>query len=94
MDRPDKAESRRIRAAIGRVLLQDWDPIGINHEPNAQDEYDGYVGEIYELLLRQATEDEISAHLLQIVQERMGLNSNKDQQSRTVEALRKIDIAL
>ena len=28
-----------------------WDPIGVKDEPNAQDEYDGYLGGVYELLV-------------------------------------------
>ena len=40
----DKATSRRIRAKIRHVLLEVWDPIGIKDEPNAQDEYDAYMG--------------------------------------------------
>ena len=46
----EKAESRRIRVQIRRVLLHTWDPIGIQDEQNAQDEYDGYIGRIYGLL--------------------------------------------
>ena len=43
----DKITSRLIRSQIRRVLLNVWDPIGVKNEPNAQDEYDGYLGEIY-----------------------------------------------
>lgn len=28
-----------------------WDPIGVKDEPNAQDEYDSYLGGVYELLV-------------------------------------------
>jgi hypothetical protein len=32
-----------IHRQIDSVLLRDWDPIGVAHVPQAQDEYRGYV---------------------------------------------------
>ena len=86
----DKYESRRIRGEIRRVLLQYWDPIGIQNEPNAQDEYDGYLGGIYELLVSRATNEEIADHLHRIVEERMALHPQTDATERTVRELRAI----
>ena len=60
----DKITSRLIRSQIRRVLLTVWDPIGVKDEPNAQDEYDGYLGEIYGLLVRKATDQEMTDRLL------------------------------
>ena len=59
-------DKQRIRAAklqIRRVLLEEWDPIGVADEPLAQDEYDGYLGGIYDLLERGAAEEKIVNHL-------------------------------
>jgi hypothetical protein len=67
----DKYESRRIRVDIRRVLLDVWDPIGIRDEPNAQTEYDGYLGDVYELLVSGATDQQIIERLVYIVRERM-----------------------
>ena len=53
----DKYESRRIRVDIRHVLMSVWDPIGIKDEPNAQDEYDSYLGGVYELLITGASEE-------------------------------------
>jgi len=69
----EKYESRRIRVAIRHVLMDVWDPIGVKDEPNAQDEYDGYLGGVYELLVRGACDEDIEDHLWRIVTERMGL---------------------
>lgn len=49
----DKYESRRIRTEIRRVLMTVWDPIGVRDEPNAQDEYDSYLGGVFGLLTRR-----------------------------------------
>jgi hypothetical protein len=88
----DKYESRRIRVEIRRVLLQCWDPIGIREEPNAQDEYDGYLGGVYELLVGGASDKEIADHLGRIVEERMSLHPQGEATERTVRALRAIQI--
>jgi hypothetical protein len=45
----EKYESRRIRRDIRRVLLTVWDPIGVKGAPSAQDEYDGYLGDVFQL---------------------------------------------
>ncbi len=69
----DKYEVRRIRGEIRRVLMQYWDPIGIKGEPNAQTEYDAYLGGVYQLLVRRAPDEEIASHLCRIVEEEVGL---------------------
>ena len=56
----------------GACCMEHWDPIGIRDEPNAQDEYDSYIGGVYDLLLQSATEQEIAAHLLNIMKEKSG----------------------
>jgi hypothetical protein len=40
----DKETSREVRRNIRRVLMERWDPIGVNGIPEAQDEYDSYIG--------------------------------------------------
>jgi len=67
----DKGRSREIRREIRRVLMAEWDPIGVNDIPQAADEYDSYMAGVYELLERGASEAEISAHLREIEVERM-----------------------
>jgi hypothetical protein len=39
-----------------------WDPIGVKDEPNAQDEYDGYLG-VYELLVSGASDEDRESSL-------------------------------
>ena len=89
----DKQESRRIRADIRRVLLEVWDPIGIKDEPAAQDEYDSYVGGIFELLVNARNDEELNAYLFDIAQNRMGLNSPTEPNLRTIAALRAIRLS-
>jgi hypothetical protein len=89
----DKAESRSIRVQIRHVLLEVWDPIGVKDEPNAQDEYDGYLGGVYQLLVEGASDDSIADHLWRIVTENMGLEAaKKSDMAETVQALRQIPL--
>jgi hypothetical protein len=88
----DKYESRKIRAEIRRVLMTVWDLIGVRDEPNAQDEYDGYLGGVFALLTSGASDDQINEHLLRIVTQRMELPAKKKDMQSTVSALRQIQI--
>jgi hypothetical protein len=88
----DKNESRRIRIQIRHVLLNVWDPIGVRDEPNAQDEYDGYIGDIYELLVSKSSDEQLVEYLLWAAHERMGLDAVRSDMTSTVEALRNIPL--
>lgn len=91
--RIDKGESKRIRVQIRHVLLDTWDPIGVKDEPYAQDEYDGYIGRLYELLTSNAPDAELTEHLYWAVHDHMGLDrATKSDMAETVEALRKIPL--
>jgi hypothetical protein len=59
--------------AIRHLLMTKWDPIGVADEPMAADEYDSYIGEIFELLERDAQRESIEEHLRDIETKRMGL---------------------
>lgn len=54
--------AQRHDNAIREVLLRAWDPIGISDDPDAQDEYDGYVWVIYGLLARRQPRDRLVDH--------------------------------
>jgi hypothetical protein len=86
-----KEESRRVRVAIRHVLLDVWDPIGVKDEPNAGDEYDGYIGRIFELLVTGGTDQEIIDYLEWAVG-RMGMDGSRASLQTVVEALRQIDL--
>ena len=88
----DKYESRRIRGEIRRVLMTVWDPIGVRNEPNAQDEYDSYLGGVFGLLTGGASDDRINEYLWRIVTERMELPAKKEDMQSTVSALRQIQL--
>ena len=89
----EKAESRRIQADIRNVFMDVWDPIGVKDLGFPRDEYDSYIGKIYGLLAKGATDEEITTELLRIERELMGLSPAVLDRSKTVAALRALKIS-
>ena len=89
-----EGQAQGIQSAIRDVLLRDWDPIGVRDVPEAQDEYDGYVGGVYRLLTAGATVPELAEHLAGIQHDSMGLSSRKDALIAVASRLKQIDITL
>jgi hypothetical protein len=78
---------------IRRVLLDVWDPIGIRDEPNAHDEYDSYVGKLFDLMTSNAPDSELTEHLYWAAHDQMGFDAaRRSDMLSTVEALRKIEL--
>src|SRR6476469_7792253 len=86
--------AREIKEAIRLVLLRDWDPIGVRDAPQAQDEYDAYVGGVYRLLASDATVSELAAHLLQIERDSMRLSPREKVVVEVASRLKQVDISL
>jgi hypothetical protein len=79
-----------IRGEIRQVLMTHWDPIGVKDEPAAQDEYDIYIGGLLDLLLKGASDRQISRYLSDIVEQRMELCPDRAAEQATIRELRKI----
>lgn len=70
----NKYQSRENRQRVRNVLMQHWDPIGVNDVPEAWDECDDYVGWVYVMLMdHRASEASIEAYLYETATEHMGL---------------------
>ena len=66
---------RRGGAGVRRILMQEWDPIGVDGIPEPADEYDTYVGAVGRMLREGATDEELARYLVDIRENRMGLGS-------------------
>jgi hypothetical protein len=89
------ARAREIQVAIGRILLEDWDPIGVRGVPVAQDEYESYVGGVYRLVASGAPARAIAEHLCAIEAEQMGVSGAKPEDLLPVaEKLSRLDVRL
>jgi hypothetical protein len=53
---------REVQDRIGRILYEDWDPIGLRGVAPS-DEYDSYIGGVYRLLASGASAEQVAEHL-------------------------------
>ncbi len=88
-----KQTARGILSEIRHVLWEQWDPIGVNDEPDAFGEYNGYAGGIYDLLMRGASDDEIAQqlHSYETVEMELHRRTN-EQRMAAVKELRAVDL--
>lgn len=68
---------------VKRILLKEWDPIGISEIPEADDEYDAYVQHVSGMIQEHKTVEEIYAYLRWIEVERICLDGD-DEHTRKV----------
>ena len=64
--------------AVHRVLITEWDPIGVGAYPEAQDECDIYIDALIGLVRSGADKTSIVRYLAQLETERMGLRERPD----------------
>jgi hypothetical protein len=81
----EKAKS--YHDAIAQILMDEWDPIGVKGIPEAHDEYDAYVGQVYGLLARRRPVHEVSDLLWWVETEHMGLRGNRTHTQQVAERL-------
>ena len=72
---------------IDEVVHYIWDPIGICDEPNARDEYYGYLPGIHKATMDGCTAETMSHLLQEIVYTKMGLKPNLDRCLRASKAI-------
>lgn len=61
--------SESAESAIGRVLLEQWDPLGVRQTPGEHSEYAPYVHDVYSMLARGASDVQIARMLHRIESE-------------------------
>src|SRR5688572_19310028 len=82
--------ARNYHNRIRDILLKEWDPIGVGDVPEAQDEYDSYVGELYGMLTRHAPRHALIDHLWEIETVSMELSGNKRHTEKIADRLLKL----
>ena len=87
-----KERSREVRVQIRAVFNEIWDPIGVMDDPTwPRDEYDAYVGRMFELLTSSASDQQISEYLDGCVA-RIGMDASRHTHQDVIDALRKISL--
>jgi hypothetical protein len=79
--------ARALHQTIRGVLLSEWDPIGVQAIPEAQDEYDGYVPALYSMVIARKPIHEVLEYLLWLETEHMGLSADRQRTQGIAEKL-------
>lgn len=83
----DMTQLDSLRGIVGRVLLNDWDPIGVRGVAQAQDEYDQYVMPVARMIVAGENASALSNYLLGIETATMGLKGNPERARAVAEKL-------
>ncbi|HKA06375.1 MAG TPA: hypothetical protein VKD71_03900 [Gemmataceae bacterium] len=83
-------QARRYHEAIRWVLLHEWDPIGVQNIPQAQDEYDSYVPAIHALLIRRESKYKLVEYLWSVETISMGLCGNRRRTEEVADILMRL----
>ena len=73
------------RKAIAKLLMTEWDPIGIGDVSGASNEYDAYAEYVARLLLDHKSVSEISSYLVDVEFKQMGLRPDSGRAMRVAE---------
>jgi hypothetical protein len=92
--RPRRRETVLIQESIRKVLVEEWDPIGVGGVPEAIDEYDSYIGRLYSILVGSRSADEIAACLANIESEEMGVATSDEVRCHVAQRLLRLPVAL
>ena len=79
--------------AIRSALMEDWDPCSVRDAPQAQDEYDGYILQIYRMLRERRSNGAFVDYLFSVEKDRMGLSPERDRLEAVAERLVQIDVS-
>jgi hypothetical protein len=88
------AEKESAEVVIERVLLQQWDPLGVHEAPGPHPEYAPYAHDLFSLLMRGASDVQVERRLRQIEREDLQRPELADRDlSAVVAALRAVEKA-
>ena len=87
MSNESDPKARVLLRAVDEILHYVWDPIGVAAVPQARDEYQSYVPQVFQLLQTGASEGEISGYLSMIATDRMGLDNSPERHKDAASAL-------
>ena len=84
------APHRQAFKAVHDILINDWDPLGVNLDPAAHTAYDTYIPAIYRMIAAGATEDSLEDYLDSLVHETLGLPPSMDLDLVNINVARKL----
>ena len=81
------ASVAQMRDEVRRILVADWDPIGVGDVPQARDEYDEYLPPLLGMLASGTSVRKLSSYLLKIERDSLGLEGDPDRANRVATRL-------
>ena len=88
------AEKESAEVVIERVLLQEWDPLGVHEQPGPHPEYAPYAHDLFSLLMRGASDVQVERRLREIERDDLQRPELADRDlSAVVAALRAVEKA-
>lgn len=72
---------------VDSVLWADWDPIGVNDNALARNEYSSYVPSVIRLVESGADAYKLAAHLQQLERASMGLSAAPERSRRVAQRI-------
>ena len=63
---------------VDEILTYVWDPIGVREEPQARDEYQSYLPQVFKRVAEATSPEMVAEYLLIIVVESMGFTPNDE----------------
>jgi len=81
------AQVAALSDAVDRVLWEHWDPIGVNDNPAARNEYSSYVPSVVRLLQDGADAFKLAQHLHSLERVSMGVETYPDHRARVAQRL-------
>ena len=94
MDKSEELKKRykRISNEIREVLIEIWDPVNVKKAGDRENEYDSYIGGIYDLLMKQNTAKKIAKHLSNLEKIYFGFEASPESLMNVAQELIKIDV--
>jgi hypothetical protein len=72
---------------VRRILVAQWEPLTVAHDPDTQDEYDCYTYPIVGLLMAHTPRQVLVDHLLDIARHQKGVSCSEQATEAVVDAL-------
>jgi len=86
-------EGHEFVEKVRAILLHEWDPIGVGDVPEANDEYDAYVGPVLQILCGSRSPNELTDFFHRVETKEMCLHSSGiKHQKKVADALLHLEV--
>lgn len=80
-------QDNELLRRIDEVLHYVWDPVGVAHVPQARDEYESYVPQVFQRLKGTTDGKDVAEYLHWLSTEQIGVGANHEHDRKVVELL-------